>query len=397
MRIAITGTGVFCPAGQDPSSLWRSAASASTFARALDFGGLAAIACPAPDPMETLDGIDRRVAAKADPMVRLALAAARQAWNAADLKTRTVDPRRIAVVAGTSRGPSGKWSDAFSLLADHHPIAPTLAATSTLASLSGALCQALGTRGPGQTISTTCASAAQAIIVGAMTLRSGLADVVIAGGSDAPLNPFVMAQLQAARLLANQGEPARACRPFDLNRNGLVPGEGAGFVVLENAETTPVPHLAHLSGFASATVPEAGRTGVPEDGSAITEILRSALAAAGLTPDTIAYVNAHGTGTRANDLAEATALATLFRATPCGSTKAVTGHCLGATPALELIIAIEALRHRTLPPSANFRTPDPALPTLTLLREATPAPDARHILSTSIGFWGNLAALVISR
>ena len=353
MSIVITGTGVHCAAGTSPAALIHSVSEQIVPARRLSFEhGIEAIACPCPDPI--LSDHDRQITAKSDRITKLAMTAARQAWDAANLSERNISPDRIAVIAGTSRGPSERWNEAFTRLHCGHRMLPTLTTTSTLASLSGALSQALGTHGPSLTVSATCASAAHALVTGAAYLQSGLADVVIAGGSDAPLNAFVVGQMHAAGLLATQ-----ACRPFHPDRDGLVPGDGAGFLVLERDDTSQAA-MAELSGFAIGSC-DSGKAGVDEDGAALCEIIRRA---GGDHP--ICFTNSHGTGTRANDAAEESAYAKVLRGIPYASTKPFTGHCLGATPAIEAILCIGQLRE-----------------------------SGGYALSTSIGFWGQLAALVL--
>lgn len=371
LKSSITGTGVVCPAGDSPQSLWQSVIDGRVPAERLSFSvsngrRIEAIACPCPEPV--LRDSDRRVVAKSDRITRLALAAARSAWESADLHHRDISPARIAIIAGTSRGPSERWNEAFIRLHEGRPMLPTLTTTSTVASLSGAISLALGTRGPSLTVSATCASAAHAIATGAAFLESDLADIVLAGGSDAPLNAFVIEQMRAAGLLADHSDPKLACRPFHPDRNGLVPGDGAAFLVMERSDTDQTP-LAFLKGFAIGTS-DTGKAGVGEDGAALGNIVQQALSNAAISASDVDFINAHGTGTPANDAAEEAAYASVLPHTPFASTKAFTGHCLGATPAIEAVYCIEQLRRQK---------------------------EAKIALSTSVGFWGQLAALLIGR
>jgi 3-oxoacyl-(acyl-carrier-protein) synthase len=198
--------------------------------------------------------------------------------------------------------------------------------------------------------------------------------------------------------LGSHEDASRSCRPFDRTRNGFVPGEGAGFLVLKSAEVAAgrdARVLARLRGWATG-LERSGRIGLSEDGSGILAVMRQALEQAGLDPDEIEYINAHGTGTRAGDRSEARAVATLFGpGKVCGSTKPVTGHCMGATPVLEAILTIQALRERVIPPTANCLEPDEECPVDPLPGRARPE-RLRAVVSNSVGFWGFQASLVLS-
>ena len=337
---------------------------------------------------------DRRAGAKLDRTCELALFAAREAIQSAGLR-EDVDHARIGVAAGTSRGPVGSWTDAFDLLASGRPMRPTLAAAGSIASVSGCIASVHNLGGPSATLSATCASAAHALATGAEWIQAGRAEVVVAGGAEAPLGEFLDSQMQAAGILA----PATTgIRPFDRDRAGFLPGEGAGFLVLEarshalGREATP---LAELKGWALATAP-AGKTGVETDGATLRRTIESALLQSAMNHAQIDYVNAHGTGTPANDGVEGSVLGLVFKNVPVSSTKPVTGHCLGATPALEAILGVEVIRTGKLPPNANCPNPDETCKQMNLVHEAD-ACDVENVLSVSSGFWGNHAALILSR
>jgi len=210
--------------------------------------------------------------------------------------------------------------------------------------------------------------------------------------------PLMAVQLMAARVTGWHDDPRLTCRPFDLTRNGLMMGEGAGFLVLETesaANRRNAAILARLSGWGCG-IDAGGRTGVTADGEGLVRVVESALARAELSPQSIGYVNAHGTGTRLNDSVEARALNTVFgegAVPPISSTKPITGHCLGATAAIEAVIAIEALRSGSFPPTANHEQRDPEC-NLDVISGAPRDLPARAVLSTSLGFWGAQAALI---
>jgi 3-oxoacyl-(acyl-carrier-protein) synthase len=202
-------------------------------------------------------------------------------------------------------------------------------------------------------------------------------------------------------VLGFHDEARQACRPFDATRNGTVAGEGSAFLILESARTAAargVAPCARLSGWAFNS-DDCGRAGVREDGSGLLQVMQQALRIAGLPAEEIDYINAHGTGTRMNDAGEARGVKALLgdRVTtvPCSSTKPVTGHCLGATPALEAVLCVEALRRQQIPPTANCLQPDPLCPINPLPMKAQPA-RLRNVMSNSLGFWGFHAALIFS-
>jgi 3-oxoacyl-(acyl-carrier-protein) synthase len=394
--LAITGMGCFSAAGDSVDALWQSAITGRTPAawRHFPMPGRPPqrfAVCNAPPVDVSL--AEFRAVRKADRCTQMALHAASQAWKQAALNGAYA-PERVGVMVGTSRGPLEKMAESFDRL-NHGTVLPTLSAQSSLGSISGTLAQCFGVKGPGAVISATCASAAFAIGFAAEQILLGKADAMLVGGTEAPLHAAILAQLQASGVLGSHEDATRTCRPFDVTRNGMTPGEGAGFLVLERfgvrRGSTP---LAKLAGW-SMSIESTGRTGMPEDGSSIVRAMREALELAQLSPREIGYVKAHGSGTVMNDFAEAAALGRLFgeRGVPCSSTKPVTGHCLGATPALGAILCIQALRHQKLPPAINCAQPDPQCPVQLVTPETQPRPFT-SVLSNSIGFWGYHASLV---
>ena len=412
--VIVTGLGAFCGAGASAAELWQAVLRGESPADWLPTDcaptGLPIAACRAANPPLT------RLTRKLDRSAQLAHAATLEAWRTAELDTRPVAPERIGIFVGTSRGAVGKLADSVAAEGRRRPpvgndgnppphlagyrARPSDAAHCSLANISGMLSLAVPARGPALTVSATCASGAAAIALAAQQILLGTVDVAIAGGAEAPLNPLVIAQLHAAGILGHDADPRRTCKPFDAARNGIVLGEGAGFLVLESqasAQRRGASALARLAGWALGAEGEE-RVGMDPTGVSLSRVLLEALALAGVAPSNLGYVNAHGTGTVLNDRAEANALhLTLGDATthvPCSSTKAVTGHCLGASAALEAVIAIQALREGRLPGTANCETPDPEVK-LNLLR-ASAEVRVSSALSVSAGFWGNQAALAFT-
>lgn len=400
--VVVTGYGVATAAGHSVAALWGTALNGPVPAVRREFviGGQprAFAVCAAPEiglVEPRLPGFHRM-----DRSVQLAWVAATQACAAAGLN-QAINPAAVGLFLGSSRGPVGKVEEGFVRVAGQRYPA-TLSASCTMASLSGALAQALKIHGPCFTLSATCASAAFAIGLAAEQILLGKASAMLAGGTEAPLAPALLAQLDAAGVVGSHTDPARSCRPFDLTRNGLCLGEGSAFLVLESAAAAArrgaVP-VARLSGWGT-WLDHSGRAGVGSAGAGLVAAAGQALELAGLKPDAVDYINAHGTGTRLNDAAEAQGVVALLgsRATvvPCTSTKPVTGHCLGATPAIEAVLCLEAIRHQMIPPTLNCAQPDPDCainPEPAVARRAA----LTHVLSNSLGFWGYHAALIFSR
>ncbi|MCX7886398.1 MAG: beta-ketoacyl-[acyl-carrier-protein] synthase family protein, partial [Verrucomicrobiae bacterium] len=325
------------------------------------------------------------------------LAAARSAWDDAKLPQPPPPASRIGVVVGTSRGPVGTWMESFERL-NKTRMLPTLAANSNIVSVGGTLAIALKAHGPTFTVSAACASSAHAIAVAAQQILLGTADVMLAGGTEASLHPLIVAQLLAAGILGEHTEPTKVCRPFARDRNGTILGEGAAFLVLEPARLARARGAkihAWLAGWSVAT--EAyQRTGISESAHGMQQVMLNALAMAGLAPEQIGYVNVHGTGTVLGDAREARALRSVFpRTVPCSSTKPVTGHCMGATSALEAVISILALQQGLLPPTPNCLPLDPACELDIVHTAPRPAP-VRAVMCNSAGFWGCNASLIFT-
>ena len=419
--VVVTGMGAFCGAGANVAALWdtvmRGESPATWLPPELSPVGLSIAGCRAPNPPLT------RLTRRMDRSAQLAHAAAQEAWTGAQLDARPVAPERIGIFVGTSRGAVGKLAEACA--GDFQspsvgnessepnrrahaqrgdwksPARPSDAAHCSLANVSGMLSLAFPAHGPALTVSATCASGAAAIALAAQQILLDTVDVAIAGGAEAPLSPLVIAQLHAAGILGHDADPRLTCKPFNAARNGIVLGEGASFLILESqasARRRGVNILARLAGWALAA--EGGeRVGMDRTGASLSRVITEALAMAGVTPTQLSYINAHGTGTALNDLAESNALhlalGVAASRVPCSSTKAVTGHCLGASAALEAVISIRAIQEGRLPGTANCGRPDPAVK-LNLLRGGSGPVAVNSALSISAGFWGNQATLVFS-
>jgi 3-oxoacyl-[acyl-carrier-protein] synthase II len=401
-RIVVTGLGALSAGADSPAALWKRAAAGESPAvpyRDLAFPAVPSIPACRIDREFNRDKTLRR-AHRMDRAAQLALAAARQAYEGAGLGNQAVAPERVGVAVGSSRGPIRKWTETFDGL-EKNRVLPSLAADSTPACLSGVISFGLGVGGPAYVVSAACTSGAQAIILAAEQLRAGAADAMIAGGVDAPLHGPLVAQFLAAGIL-DLAEPDVACRPFDRDRRGTMLGEGAAFLVLETEASAckrGARIYAVLSGWGHGSE---GRVTAAEmvRMQTLDRVAGQALVLAGLKETDIDYLNAHGTGTKLNDHVEMEWLRKWNGRRgvplPFSSTKAVTGHALGASSALEAVICIQALEAQAAPPSARCLSPDPHCPEGLMLGAAQKMP-LRHVMSNSLGFWGTSASLIFSR
>lgn len=322
----------------------------------------------------------------------LALVAAREALRQAGIEN--ADAKRTALLSGTTVGGMDR-SEVFYRRFAADPTKGRL--RDVVAHDCGAGAEAvaleLGIRGFVSTFNTACSSSANAIGTGVRLIRSGMYDMVVAGGTDA-LTLFTLNGFNSLMILDR--EP---CRPLDENRNGLNLGEGAAFVVLEREDrvnATGRKALCEVSGFGNACDAYHQTASSPE-GEGAWLSMQQALRAAGLKPSDIGYVNAHGTGTKNNDLSEGVALERIFPGglPPVSSTKAYTGHTLGAAGALEAVISFLSLQEDVLFPNLRFSTPMSELkitPVTSLMRQRV-----NHIMSNSFGFGGNNSTLIFSR
>jgi 3-oxoacyl-[acyl-carrier-protein] synthase II len=336
-----------------------------------------------------------------DRYVVMAMFAAEDALRDAGLEVgRDVDPHRVAIVVSGTGGLALLESQVVARTSRGRVGVSPYMLPGMLPNMGAArIAIKYGIRGYSSAIATACAAGGQSIGEAVRLLRTGEADVVVAGCSEAPLFPTLVDTFGNARALARgwRDDPTAACRPFDRRRNGLVLAEGAGVFVLErtdHADARGVTGYADVVGWGATTDAHHPTTPRP-DGSGAAECMRRALADAGLSPADIGYLNAHGTSTKLGDIAEALAINTLFGAEtpPVSSTKAVTGHMLGASGVVEAAVAITAMRRGLLPPTHNLDDPDPACDLDHIVKTPRPGGIA-YALSNSFGFGGHNVSLV---
>jgi 3-oxoacyl-[acyl-carrier-protein] synthase II len=406
-RVVVTGIGAVTPIGTGARGLWEGVLAGRSAVRVIDRFD----ASPFPsriaaqvDDFDPADHLDARRARRLDRFSAMAVAASRLALEDARLGPPNGDASRTGVWIGSALGgiAFGEEQHAGYVARGVRGVAPTLA----LAVFGGAgasnVALDLGITGPAVGNANSCASGAMAIGQAFHAVRDGTVDVALAGGAEAPLAPLTFGAFALIRVLSQRNDdPATASRPFDRDRDGFVMGEAAAILLLEERESAlrrDAPILAELLGFGASN--DAYHMTAPRpDGRDAARAITAALDDAGIAPDRIGYVNAHGSSTPLNEVAEARALHAALgpgaRRVPVSGTKGLYGHALGASGAVEAAITALALHHDLLPGTCNLVTPDPDLG-LDLLTDARPTP-VEAALSTSFGFGGMNAALVLGR
>ena len=392
-EVVVTGVGVVAPGASDVPAFWhllRNCQAVSAPPTALPDGKIRVA--------EVTDkALEARLQVKAaalDRSAQLAVLASGEALAIAEISAENTDLSRVAVIIGNGGAGLTSLDEQFHRLygeghARPHPMSVSKSMSSSSASWVSI---AHGLKGPTFVIASACASGTHAIGIGAELIKSGLADVAVLGGAEAPLSRGTLLAWESMRILAPD-----VCRPFSKGRLGLLLGEGAGVLVLEAAEHARgrrAAILARLAGFACSA--DAGDMFNPsEEGMAL--VMDASLKAGGLVPGDIDYINAHGTGTIANDRAETAAIKAVFgtNAPPISASKSVTGHGLGAAGGIEAVASILALQKAEIPPTANFLEADPDCDLDYVPNVARPA-RLRAALSNSFAFGGLNASLVFT-
>ncbi len=407
-RVVVTGLGAVSPVGGDVATTWAALLAGKSGVRQLDesWAGELPVRIAAPamaDPAATIPAVQLR---RMDRAEQLALIAARQAWQ--DAGAPQVPGDRLGVSIATSLGGLGTTLDSYDTLREKgwQRMSPFTVPMFLLNGAAAWIGIEFGACAGVHTTVSACASSAEAIGYGMHMIRSGRADVVIAGGTEAPILPFTIAAFAVMRALScRNGDPERASRPFDKARDGFVLGEGAGVLVLESAEYAArrgADVLAVAAGVGySADAYHLTRAAV--DGSGSAQAIRRALADAGVAPDQVVHLNAHGTSTPAGDAAEAMAIHRAIGSAVSGvtvsATKSTTGHLLGAAGAIESVATICALRDSVAPPTINLEDPDDEI-IAAGIRIATEPEELRSVpgravaLNNSFGFGGHNVTLV---
>jgi beta-ketoacyl-acyl-carrier-protein synthase II len=369
-RVAVTGLGAVTPIGNDVKTTWNAAVAGRSgidWIRSFDASGLPVRVAAEVKDFDPTQVASPKEVRKLERNVLLSMGAAREAMQDAGLNG--FEPSRVGVVFGTAIGGVKGILEQDAILRERGPdrVSPNFLPNVLVDSASGQLAISLGIKGLNYAVVSACATGSHSIGEAAEIIKRGDADAVLAGGAEACMHPLILAGFTAMRGLAVENEdPPRASRPFDATRAGFVMGEGACVLVLEDLESAQArgAHVyAEVLGYGGSN--DAHHMAQPEpDAIGVADMMRSALRRANVEPERVGYINAHGTSTPLGDLAETKAIKNVFGnhayELAVSSTKSVMGHTFGAAGAIEGMMCVLAIHEGVLPPTINYRNPDPA-------------------------------------
>jgi 3-oxoacyl-[acyl-carrier-protein] synthase II len=404
-RVVVTGLGAVTSLGHDVESFWSSLVAGRCGVQRISLFDPSEFASQIGAEVRDWDAaehMDPKEARRNDRYTHFGFVAAKQAVADSGLDMGHEDGDRVGVMIGSGIGGMYTFETQLKVLVERGPrkVSPF-----TIPSLIGNMCAGLvaiefGARGPNFGLVSACATGTHALGEAAHTIRRGDADVMIAGGSEAAITPFAYASFCAMKAMSTRNaSPEKASRPFDRNRDGFIMGEGAGVVVLESLEHARARGAriyCELAGYA-ATCDAFHITQPDPEGKGLSMAIKRALASAQVAPETIDYINAHGTSTPYNDKFETLAIKKVFgphaRTVAISSTKSMTGHLLGAAGGIESVICVKTLQTQTIAPTINLEDPDPDCD-LDYVPNIARAAKVQTVLSNNLGFGGQNAAVV---
>jgi 3-oxoacyl-[acyl-carrier-protein] synthase II len=407
-RVVITGIGAVSPLGLTVKETWQNAINGVSGVgpiTAFDASDLLVhIACEVKN-FNPENYMSAREVRRRDRFEQMAAAAVQEALAQSGLQKDSVDPRRVGVVVSSAIGGMQALRDAVLAAEGDNPrhISPFAIPMLMSNGASGMVAIDYGFQGPSFSVGSACASSADGIGMAWLMLRSGSVDAMVTGGAEAPISSVGVAAFDRLGAMSRRNEDfSMTPQPFDLDRDGLVMGEGSGILILEterHAKERGAEIIAELAGYA-ATADAYHITAPAEDGSGGAQAMRAALQVSGANLDEVSYINAHGTATQLNDLSETRAIKACFGDLayniPVSSTKSMTGHMMGATGALEAILCIKAIQENVVPPTIHYRTPDPQCDLDYVPNQAREI-DVNLAISNAFGFGGHNAVLVVRK
>ena len=407
-RVVVTGVGLISALGIGTNETWKNLLAGESGVGPIthfDTTGFSATIAAEVKGFDPLLYIEKKEIKKMGRFIQFAMAAAQIAIEAADLSITPAIAERTGVYIGTGIGGFDVIEREHSALIAGGPrkISPFFIPASIANLAAGFVSIRWGAKGPNSATCTACSSSAHAIGDSCEIIRRGAADIMICGGTEASITPMCIGGFAAMRALSTRNhEPRRASRPFDRDRDGFVEGEGAGVLILEELGTAVrrgASVVAEVVGYGMSG--DAFHITAPsEDAGGAQRVMRLALADAGIAPEQVQYINAHGTSTLAGDRLETLAINKVFgehaAKLAVSSTKSMTGHLLGGAGGLEAGITALALREQVIPPTINYENPDPACSLDYVPNQARKA-ELEYALSNSFGFGGTNAALILKR
>ena len=407
-RVVVTGLGAVTPIGNDVAQYWEGLRSGRNGVAAITLFDASRHACRFAAEVKNFQPagwLEPKEAKRWDRFCQFGVVAAKQAVQDAGLSIDDSNRNRVGVSIGSGVGGLLMMETQAQVLNDRGPdrVTPFCVPMMIPNMATGLTAIALGARGPSSAVATACAAGSNAIGDAFRQIQLGLADVMVCGGAESAITPLGVAAFASAKALSfRNDDPATASRPFDLERNGFVIGEGAGMLVLESLDhalargATP---LAEIVGY--GTTCDAHHITSPSPGGVGgAEAMRLTLVDARLQPEDVDYVNAHGTSTQANDSNETAAIKSALgdraRQIPVSSTKSMTGHLLGGSGGIEAVASVLAIGHNLVPPTINYHTPDPACDLDVVPNVARDHP-VNVVLSNSFGFGGHNVCLAFRR
>jgi 3-oxoacyl-[acyl-carrier-protein] synthase II len=407
-RAVITGMGVISPVGNTLGEFWNhliEGRSGIDFVTRFDVSDMPTKVAGEVKNFEPTDWMDKKETRRMDRFVQFAIAAAKMAITDADLDLEKLDKERAGAVIGCGIGGVTTFEEQKEVLMAKGPgrVSPFFVPMLISNMASGHLSIAFGLQGASSTVVTACASATNAIGEAMRLIERGEADIVLCGGTEAPLTSLAFAGFCSMKAMSTEKEnPKEASRPFDARRSGFVMGEGAGILVLESLEHAKARNAriyAELVGYGSTS--DAHHITSPAPGGAgAARAMRRALASADIKPEEVDYINAHGTGTGANDAAETEAIKGVFGQEayqiPISSTKSMTGHLMGAAGAVEAVVCALAIQNGIIPPTINYGEPDPDCD-LDYVPNQARKKEIKVAMSNTFGFGGHNATIVLKK
>ena len=407
-RVVVTGLGAVTPIGNDVAQYWEGLRSGRNGVAAITLFDASRHACRFAAEVKNFQPagwLEPKEAKRWDRFCQFGVVAAKQAVQDAGLSIDDSNRNRVGVSIGSGVGGLLMMETQAQVLNDRGPdrVTPFCVPMMIPNMATGLTAIALGARGPSSAVATACAAGSNAIGDAFRQIQLGLADVMVCGGAESAITPLGVAAFASAKALSfRNDDPATASRPFDLERNGFVIGEGAGMLVLESLDhalARGVTPLAEIVGY--GTTCDAHHITSPSPGGVGgAEAMRLTLVDARLQPEDVDYVNAHGTSTQANDSNETAAIKSALgdraRQIPVSSTKSMTGHLLGGSGGIEAVASVLAIGHNLVPPTINYHTPDPACDLDVVPNVARDHP-VNVVLSNSFGFGGHNVCLAFRR